>query len=63
MASVPRIRETKELDFISGQPPSLVNPPTGCRFKDRCPFRFDKCDQDPPVIEKEGRKVRCWLYY
>jgi peptide/nickel transport system ATP-binding protein len=63
MASVPRIRETKELDFISGQPPSLVNPPTGCRFKDRCPFRFEKCEQDPPVIEKEGRNVRCWLYY
>jgi oligopeptide/dipeptide ABC transporter ATP-binding protein len=63
MASVPRLRGTKELEFIPGQPPSLVNPPTGCRFKDRCPFRFEKCDQDPPVIEKEGRKVRCWLYY
>jgi peptide/nickel transport system ATP-binding protein len=63
MASVPRLRETKELDFIVGQPPSLVNPPTGCRFKDRCPFRFDKCDQEPPVIEKEGRKVKCWLHY
>jgi peptide/nickel transport system ATP-binding protein len=63
MASVPRLRRTKDLEFITGQPPSLVNPPTGCRFKARCPFRFEKCDQDPPVIEKEGRKVRCWLYY
>lgn len=63
MASVPRLRGTKELEFIPGQPPSLVNPPTGCRFKERCPFRFEKCDQDPPVIEKEGRQVRCWLYY
>jgi oligopeptide/dipeptide ABC transporter ATP-binding protein len=63
MASVPRLRGTKELEFITGQPPSLVNPPTGCRFKDRCPSRFEKCNQDPPVFEKEGRKVRCWLYY
>jgi peptide/nickel transport system ATP-binding protein len=63
MASVPRLRGTKELEFISGQPPSLVNPPTGCRFKDRCSSRFEKCDQDPPVIDKAGRKVRCWLYY
>jgi oligopeptide/dipeptide ABC transporter ATP-binding protein len=63
MASVPRLRETKELEFIVGQPPSLINPPTGCRFKDRCPSRFAKCDQEPPVIEKEDRKVKCWLYY
>jgi peptide/nickel transport system ATP-binding protein len=63
MASVPRLRGTKELEFITGQPPSLVNPPAGCRFKDRCSSRFEKCDQAPPVIEKEGRKVRCWLYY
>jgi oligopeptide/dipeptide ABC transporter ATP-binding protein len=63
MASVPRLRSTKELEFIVGQPPSLINPPSGCRFRDRCPSRFAKCDQDPPVIEKEDRKVRCWLYY
>ena len=63
MASVPRLRETVEPQFISGQPPSLLNPPTGCRFKDRCPSRFDRCDEDPPMITKEGnRQVRCWLY-
>ncbi|MDT8305966.1 MAG: ABC transporter ATP-binding protein, partial [Anaerolineae bacterium] len=47
MASVPRLRETIEPEFISGQPPSLLNPPTGCRFADRCPARFDRCDEDP----------------
>jgi len=62
MASVPTLRGKKMLDFIIGQPPSLINPPTGCRFAPRCPSRFEKCDQDPPVIEKEDRKVRCWLY-
>jgi oligopeptide/dipeptide ABC transporter ATP-binding protein len=62
MASVPRLRGAKNLEFIVGQPPSLVNPPKGCRFAERCPQRFDKCDQEPPVIEKDGRTVKCWLY-
>lgn len=63
MASVPRLRETVEPDFITGQPPSLLNPPTGCRFADRCPARFAKCDEEPPTIIRDGdRKVKCWLY-
>ena len=62
MASVPRLHATKEPEFIVGRPPSLINPPKGCRFADRCPFRFEKCDQEPPLFEIEGRKVKCWLY-
>lgn len=62
MASVPRLHGDKEPDFIVGQPPSLLNLPSGCRFKDRCPFRFAKCDEEPPVITKDGHLVKCWLY-
>ncbi|CAG1012680.1 Oligopeptide transport ATP-binding protein OppD [Anaerolineales bacterium] len=62
MASVPTLRGKKELEFITGQPPSLIGLPHGCRFAARCPARFAKCDQNPPVIEQEGRKVKCWLY-
>jgi len=63
MASVPRLRDDKKLEFIAGEPPNLMNPPRGCRFAPRCPFRFDRCDEEPPLIEKEdGRHVRCWLY-
>jgi oligopeptide/dipeptide ABC transporter ATP-binding protein len=62
MASVPRLHAVKEPDFITGRPPSLINLPKGCRFADRCPARFEKCVEDPPVIEEEGRKVKCWLY-
>ncbi len=62
MASVPRLRGDKEPDFIIGQPPSLLDPPKGCRFADRCPSRFEKCGQEPPTVDKEGRKVKCWLY-
>jgi peptide/nickel transport system ATP-binding protein len=62
MASVPRLHATKEPEFITGQPPSLIDLPKGCRFADRCPSRFEKCVKDPPVIEKDERKVKCWLY-
>ncbi|HVM72286.1 MAG TPA: ABC transporter ATP-binding protein [Anaerolineales bacterium] len=63
MASVPRLRGTKELEFITGQPPSLVDLPHGCRFAERCPQRFGRCTQeDPPDIKKDGRMVKCWLY-
>lgn len=62
MASVPRLRGTQELEFITGQPPSLLNPPTGCRFADRCPSRFERCSEEPPVFERGGINVKCWLY-
>jgi len=62
MASVPRLRANQDPEFITGQPPSLVNLPVGCRFAARCPVRFEKCDQDPPMVKKDGRKVRCWKY-
>jgi peptide/nickel transport system ATP-binding protein len=62
MASVPRLRSESDPMFITGQPPSLINLPTGCRFKTRCPFRFEKCDQEPPMFGRNGRKAKCWLY-
>ena len=62
LASVPRLHGTKEPEFITGQPPSLINPPKGCRFAARCPARFEKCSEDPPTVEKDGRKVKCWLF-
>jgi oligopeptide/dipeptide ABC transporter ATP-binding protein len=62
MASVPRLRGDQEPEFITGQPPSLLAPPTGCRFADRCPSRFDRCVEDPPVTGQNRRQVKCWLY-
>ncbi len=62
MASVPRLRETVEPEFITGQPPSLLNPPTGCRFADRCPERFERCSEEPPTIQIDHDLVKCWLY-
>jgi oligopeptide/dipeptide ABC transporter ATP-binding protein len=62
MASVPRLRSDSDPMFITGQPPSLIDLPKGCRFKARCPFRFEKCDEEPPMFGKNGRKVKCWLH-
>lgn len=62
MASVPKLHGEENLEFIPGQPPSLLNPPKGCRFADRCPLAFAKCKQDPPVFRVNGRLVKCWLF-
>ncbi len=62
MASVPRLHGDQEPEFIVGQPPSLLALPTGCRFAERCPYRFERCVEDPPVIKKDDRQVRCWLH-
>jgi peptide/nickel transport system ATP-binding protein len=62
MASVPKLRSREEPDFIIGRPPSLINPPTGCRFADRCPRRFEKCVNDPPNYNFGEDWVKCWLY-
>lgn len=63
MASVPTLRVRKELEFIVGQPPSLLNPPSGCRFAERCERRHGRCDAEPPSLTvRGGRIVKCWLY-
>ena len=63
MASVPRLRGDEEPLFITGHPPSLLGPPTGCRFAERCPKRFDRCVEEPPTIQHSAEaQVKCWLY-
>jgi peptide/nickel transport system ATP-binding protein len=62
MASVPRLKRTAKLEFITGQPPSLINLPKGCRFAERCPLRMPRCDAQPPQVAVDQRQVKCWLY-
>lgn len=63
MASVPRLHQKERPVAIPGQPPSLLEPPTGCRFAERCPARFDACAQNPASIAlSERHRVRCWLH-
>lgn len=63
MASVPRLRQEHRPTHIPGEPPSLVDPPAGCRFADRCPSRFARCAEDPPMFRvARGHQARCWLF-
>ena len=51
----------RKLRGIPGRPPSLLNPPTGCRFRDRCPLAFEKCVEQPPYVDvAPGHQVACW---
>ena len=51
----------KRLKGIPGRPPGLIDPPAGCRFKARCPFAFEQCDEEPPFCPLEpGHEAACW---
>ena len=51
----------RRLTGIPGRPPSLLHPPTGCRFRDRCPLASDECAEQPPFVALEpGRSAACW---
>jgi len=64
MASVPTLRTDKKLEFIRGAPPSLLNPPPGCRFHPRCPSVFDRCSKENPGVFDLGSEhcVKCWWF-
>jgi peptide/nickel transport system ATP-binding protein len=63
IAAIPKLRSSeKEIHFVAGRPPSLINPPEGCRFYDRCPHAMDICRKDPPAFERKTGYVHCWLY-
>jgi dipeptide transport system ATP-binding protein len=52
----------KDRIILQGELPSPLNPPSGCTFRTRCPYAFDKCSQIvPPLIEIHDRRVACHL--
>lgn len=62
MRAFPTIDRPKEqLKAIGGVPPSLIDPPSGCRFHPRCPFATDVCKRDEPemVLMESGHSVAC----
>jgi peptide/nickel transport system ATP-binding protein len=44
----------KRLKTIAGTPASAGNVPSGCVFADRCPHRFERCSEPPPLVAKRG---------
>ena len=65
LGSLPRLDlEVERLAQIPGQPPSLLNPPPGCRFNPRCAFTMDVCRTEIPKLVPFGdgsHLQRCWL--
>ncbi len=65
LSSTPSITgPRRQLAPLEGEPPNLLDPPSGCRFHPRCPFATQKCtDEEPPLEEVEpGHKIACWNY-
>ncbi|MFS8112279.1 ABC transporter ATP-binding protein [Rhizobium jaguaris] len=62
LGSLPRLDERRErLVAITGTVPDMANPPSGCRFQARCPFRVEKCAEMPALMEiSAGHFSRCW---
>uniref|UniRef100_A0A7C2WHF4 Dipeptide ABC transporter ATP-binding protein n=1 Tax=Thermorudis sp. TaxID=1969470 RepID=A0A7C2WHF4_9BACT len=68
LSAVPRIdpdrRGARQRIILPGDVPSPINPPSGCRFHTRCPYRFTPCDRIEPRLRDigSGHFVACHLY-
>ena len=62
----PRLERAKKIQILTGDRPSPVNPPSGCRFRTRCPYAFEKCAVVEPLLEQpettsRQHRVACHL--
>jgi oligopeptide/dipeptide ABC transporter ATP-binding protein len=61
--SLPRVDAEMDsrLTSITGLPPDMLRPPTGCPFAVRCPFVFAQCSENPPLLPiGPGHEAACW---
>ena len=64
LAAIPRLHEdVDKLEFIPGQPPNLIKPPSGCRFHPRCPYAMQVCREQEPELKEidKDHYAACWL--
>jgi peptide/nickel transport system ATP-binding protein len=62
LKSIPKLDNTERITPLKGNPPSLTNLSSGCRFYERCPKAMEKCKRDPPKVKTESGFVMCWLH-
>lgn len=58
---IPEVNQKLRRIVLSGDVPSPVNPPSGCRFHTRCPYAISRCNQEEPRLEtmEAGHQVAC----
>ena len=64
LAAIPRLgREAERLQTIAGSVPPPTALPSGCAFRDRCPYAFDRCAREEPALVEigAGHRARCHL--
>ena len=64
LAAIPRLGETRDrLAVIPGTVPAPTDWPTGCRFRDRCPYAWERCAREHPPLYRigTGHVSRCHL--
>jgi oligopeptide/dipeptide ABC transporter ATP-binding protein len=53
-------KKQEEQSLLSGEMPGPVQPPSGCRFRTRCPYATELCAKQVPAPQKTGaREVAC----
>ena len=62
-APLPNPKAKRERIVLEGDVPSPMNPPSGCHFHTRCPFAFDRCRKQAPVLQEReaGHAFACHL--
>ena len=61
----PKLERTRERIILTGDVPSPINPPSGCRFHPRCPYVQDRCSVDDPVLtstSENGHQASCHFW-
>ena len=59
----PELEATREQQLITGEVPSVQNPPSGCHFHPRCPHATDQCRSEEPKLRQMGvAEVACHLF-
>lgn len=58
MESLPSLDQKESFQGVTGAPPSLLNPPSGCVFHPRCPYVMDRCRTEVPLLQVTGEHHR-----
>ena len=62
VSAFPSVRgEKHDLTTLPGEPPDLLDPPSGCRFHPRCVYATDDCrTSTPPIVRRGAHWAACW---